>query len=93
MRQPHLILVTGLPGTGKSTLARVLARHFAVPLIGKDAIKEPLFDVIGALDRHDSRRLSDASFAVSEALNTDDATRRHEHQQSLIDALSAWRTG
>ena len=64
VRQAHLILITGLPGTGKSTLARTLARHYAMPLICKDAIKEPLFDTFGAPDREDSRRLSNASFAV-----------------------------
>jgi predicted kinase len=68
VRQAHLILITGLPGTGKSTLARALALHFAVPLICKDTVKEPLLDVIGAPDRVESRRLSDASFAVMFAL-------------------------
>ena len=68
VRQAHLILITGLPGTGKSPLARALALHFAVPLICKDTVKEPLLDVIGAPDRVESRRLSDASFAVMFAL-------------------------
>jgi predicted kinase len=53
------------------TLASALARHHALPLICKDTIKEPLFDVIGAADRADSRRLSDASFAVMFALAHD----------------------
>jgi len=64
MRQPHLILVTGLPGTGKTTLARALASRYGVPLICKDTIKEPLLDVLGASGPAQSRRLSDASFAV-----------------------------
>lgn len=68
VRQAHLILITGLPGTGKSTLARMLASRYRLPLICKDTIKEPLLDVIGARDRADSRRLSDASFAVMFAL-------------------------
>ena len=59
-----VILVTGLPGTGKSTLARELATRHRVPLIAKDHIKEPLLDVLGAVDAAQSRRLSDASFAV-----------------------------
>jgi predicted kinase len=71
VRQPHLILITGLPGTGKSTLAHSLARHLAVPLICKDTIKEPLLDLLGAADRAESRRLSDASFAVVFALARD----------------------
>jgi predicted kinase len=68
VRQGHLILITGLPGTGKSTLARMIASRYGLPLICKDTIKEPLFDVIGASHRAGSRRLSDASFAVMFAL-------------------------
>jgi predicted kinase len=71
VRRTHLILITGLPGTGKSTLAESLARHLAVPLICKDTIKEPLLDVIGATNRAESRRLSNASFAVIFALARD----------------------
>jgi predicted kinase len=71
VRHAHLILITGLPGTGKSTLARSLARHLGVPLICKDTIKEPLLDLLGATDRSESRRLSDASFAVMFALARD----------------------
>ena len=59
-----VFLVTGLPGTGKTTLARTLARALQVPLLSKDAIKEPLLEVLGAADRAASRVLSDASFAV-----------------------------
>jgi predicted kinase len=71
VRRTHVILITGLPGTGKSTLAESLARHLAVPLICKDTIKEPLLDVIGAPNRAESRRMSDASFAVMFALARD----------------------
>jgi predicted kinase len=68
VRQAHLILVTGLPGTGKSTLARALAARYRMPIVCKDTIKEPLLDVLGASDRSQSRKLSDASFAVMFAL-------------------------
>src|SRR6185437_3895614 len=64
MQSPYLIIVTGLPATGKSTLARELARRLRVPLIGKDMIKEPLLDMLGAGDSERSRLLSTASFAV-----------------------------
>jgi len=64
MTTAKVILVTGLPGTGKSTLARELTAQYRIPLIAKDSIKEPLFELLGAADAAQSRRLSDASFAV-----------------------------
>jgi hypothetical protein len=100
VRQARLILISGLPGTGKSTLARVLAQRYALPLICKDTIKEPLFDLIGAVDRAASRRLSDASFAAMFALARDCLRagsdlilegnfRPGEHEAALIAALPA----
>ena len=48
---PTLIVVTGAPGSGKSTVAVPLARRLGVPLIAKDDIKEVLWDHIGPGDR------------------------------------------
>lgn len=42
-----VVLVNGVPGAGKSTLAAPLARELEVPLLAKDAIKEALFDASG----------------------------------------------
>ncbi|MEJ0098294.1 MAG: AAA family ATPase [Pseudomonadota bacterium] len=41
------VLVTGLPATGKTTLANTLAKRYAVPLLAKDAFKERLLDASG----------------------------------------------
>jgi predicted kinase len=64
MPSARVIVVTGLPGAGKSTLARELSRRYRAPLAAKDLIKEPLLDVLGAADATQSRLLSDASFAA-----------------------------
>lgn len=64
----RMIVITGLPGTGKTTLARLLARRHRLALLAKDTVKEPLMDVLGCAGAAQSRRLSDASFAVLFAL-------------------------
>jgi predicted kinase len=79
MPQRGVFVITGLPATGKTTLARALARALAAPLLAKDGIKEPLLDVFGVESRAASRRLSDASFAVLFALAAE--------QLALVDAV------
>lgn len=51
MSKISLIIITGLPGTGKTTLGRKLAEEFRLPFISKDDIKEFLFDNLGWKDR------------------------------------------
>jgi predicted kinase len=47
MREREVVLVSGPPGAGKSTLAGPLAEALGFPLLSKDAIKETLFDQLG----------------------------------------------
>jgi predicted kinase len=42
-----VVLVNGLPGAGKTTLARSLSQRLELPLLSKDTIKEAHADVLG----------------------------------------------
>ena len=61
---PLLVVVTGPPASGKSTVAEHLAAALGLPLLTKDGIKETLFDSLGTGDRDWSRRLGEATWHV-----------------------------
>src|SRR5437762_2532008 len=65
---PLLVVVTGAPGSGKTTVARALAAELKLPLLAKDDVKEPLFDTLGVGDRDWSRKLGRATYEVLFAL-------------------------
>ena len=100
MRKFQLIIITGLPGTGKTTLARELAAARTLPLICKDTIKEPLLNVVGS--GLSSRALSDLSFTImfalakellacGDSLILDGNFRCGEHEAPLLAALPPHR--
>jgi predicted kinase len=61
---PALVIVTGPPAAGKTALARRLAADAGLLLISRDALKEALFDALGASDLAWSRRLGGASYEL-----------------------------
>lgn len=62
-----VVVVSGAPGAGKSTLARPLAAELGFPILAKDVIKETLYDHLGHLGADpmaSSRRLGAASMEL-----------------------------
>lgn len=54
---PWLIVVTGSPATGKTTIAESLCGSLNLPLVAKDAIKEEIYDTLEGATPEDSHRL------------------------------------
>ena len=59
--RPTVLVVTGRPAAGKSTLAKWLAQELKLPLVSKDSIREELFDRLGWKDRNWAQELGKAS--------------------------------
>src|SRR5512140_2410196 len=57
----YLIITTGRPAAGKSTLAKWLSKELGIALVSKDNIREVLFDRLGWQDRAWARLLGQAS--------------------------------
>jgi predicted kinase len=62
--RPTIIIVTGRPASGKSTLAKWLAQELKLPLVSKDSIREVLFDRLGWRDREWAQVLGRASIDI-----------------------------
>src|SRR5947209_8957094 len=65
---PVVVVVTGAPGSGKTTLAARLAPALGRPLFAKDAVKETLYETLGAPTVEESRRLGRATFGLLYAM-------------------------
>ena len=59
-----LIVVSGAPGTGKSTIARALGADLRFAVLSLDPVKEALADVLGLGGQDWSNRLGDAAAEV-----------------------------
>jgi len=77
--QTTIIVFTGLPGTGKTTLSRQVADSLHVPLFSKDDVKEIMYDEIGWSDKAFSAKLAHATFRIMDYI-----TEQHlKNDQSL----------
>ena len=59
-----IIIIAGMPASGKSTFAVKLGKALELPVLEKDAIKEELFDTIGFRQYSEKRLLDVAATAV-----------------------------
>ena len=58
----RVIIITGLPASGKTTIGKELAGRMNIPFISKDDIKESLFDGLGWKDREWSKKVGLISY-------------------------------
>ncbi|HVU96916.1 MAG TPA: AAA family ATPase [Puia sp.] len=72
MNKPALVIVTGRPASGKTTLAHLLANELRCPLISRDELKEGYVNTLGAphhqLDDSAAWHIYETFFAVIELL-------------------------
>ena len=63
---PQIVLVSGAPGAGKTTLAVPLAAELGFPLFSKDFIKETLVDELGAVQgsMENNRKIGSAAMEL-----------------------------
>lgn len=60
----HIIVLAGMPASGKSTVAKALSKAFGLPVLAKDDLKEAIFDTMGFRDYAEKRRTDHAANAV-----------------------------
>ncbi|MGJ4858507.1 AAA family ATPase [Labrys sp. La1] len=61
LRMKKAVLVNGVPASGKSSVARLVADARGWAILGLDTVKEPFFDHLGVGDRDYNRKLGRAS--------------------------------
>ena len=91
MRLPLLIVVTGMPSSGKTTVADGLASQLRLPMIAKDEIKESLYDSLGPGYVKSSALLGGAAYALIFARSRASSTEKGAPRESGSSRRWSWR--
>ena len=67
-KRKRLVLVNGVPASGKSSIARALSEQTGWPILSLDTVKDPFLREIEGVDRPFNRKLGRASMAAMFAL-------------------------
>ncbi len=93
-----MIIVTGMPGSGKTTLSKRLSDFLNVPVVNRDEMKEILFDDLGMSDRTWSKKLGHTSynllyFVIEKLLSTKNTfiIESNFHSQSLAEWIQSYK--
>ena len=78
----HFIVISGIPGSGKSTLGRIIANAFNIPILDKDVILEYLFENLG---------VGNAEWRTKLSRLADEELRKQAGTQTSAVLTSWWR--
>lgn len=88
-----IIVVAGIPGSGKTTLANALGKAMGLSVVSKDVIKESLMDSLGTGDNEWASTLSRAAHGIMyelvDGLAGDVILEAHFHTGTAEPALKA----